>query len=67
MSKREMKTPEYTRRAIAKYNERFDIFSVKLPAGTKERMLKIGFTPSDRVAAIMAAIEKREKEMGVMP
>ena len=62
MRKKEIKTPDYTRRAIDKYNEKFDMFTVKCPAGTKERMTACGFTPSDRVAAIMAALEEREKQ-----
>ena len=32
------KTPEYTKRAINKYNEKFDRIAVNLPKGTKERI-----------------------------
>ena len=62
MKRKEIKTPDYTRRAIDKYNAQFDIVSVKLPAGTKERMTAAGFTPSDRVQAILKALEEREAE-----
>ena len=34
------KTPEYTKRAINKYREKFDFFQVKLPKGTKEKIEK---------------------------
>lgn len=30
--------PDYTKRAIAKYNSKFDAVSVKLPKGTAERI-----------------------------
>ena len=62
MKKREGKTPDYTLRAIAKYNERFDIVTVKLPRGAKERMQGVGMTPADRVRAIMDELERRENE-----
>ena len=62
MKTKEIKTPDYITRAVKKYNEKFDIFTDKLPAGTKERMIAAGFSPSDRVADIMAALEKMEKE-----
>lgn len=63
--KKEKKTPDYVSRAIKKYNDKFDIFTIKLPAGTKDRMTAAGFSPSDRVAAIMAALEKKEAAAGI--
>lgn len=32
------KTPEYTKKAINKYNSKFDRIAVNLPIGTKERI-----------------------------
>ena len=63
--KRDIKTPKYISDAVKKYNAKFDIFTDKLPAGTKDRMTAAGFTPSDRVAAIMEALEKKEAEKGI--
>lgn len=60
--KKEIKTPEYTKRAIDKYRAKFDIVSDRLPAGTVERMKAVGMTPTDRAAAIMAELERRETE-----
>jgi hypothetical protein len=62
MSRQKKKVPDYTLRAIKKYNEKFDIFTDKLPAGTKERMRAVGFSAGDRCAAIMQALEERERE-----
>lgn len=39
------KTPEYTRKAIEKYNSKFDRFTVNIPKGYKEIIRsKIGMT-----------------------
>ena len=59
---RKIKTRESERKAIDKYREKFDVVSVRLPAGTADRMKSVDFTPADRVAAIMAALEEREKQ-----
>ena len=67
MRKKEIKTPDYNRKAIDKYRARFDVVSVRLPLGAVDRMTACGFTPSDRVAAIMAALEKKEAEKGIIP
>lgn len=61
MKMKQVKTPEYTRRAQEKYNSQFDIFTVKAPKGTKERMEAVGMTPADRVTAILSEIERREQ------
>ena len=34
-------TPEYTKKAINKYNSKFDRIAVNLPIGTKERIKEI--------------------------
>lgn len=61
MRKKEIKTPDYTRRAIDKYREKFDYITIKAPKGTKERLEAVGMTPADRVKAILDEIERREK------
>lgn len=35
------KTPEYTKRAIQKYNDKFDRIAVNLPKGTKDRIKEL--------------------------
>jgi len=65
MRKKEIKTPDYNRKAIDKYRAQFDVVSVRLPLGASARMAAVGFSPSDRVAAIMAALEEREKQAGI--
>lgn len=34
-------TPEYTKRAINKYNDKFDRIAVNLPKGTKDRIYRL--------------------------
>ena len=34
-------TPEYTKKAIQRYNEKFDRVSVNLPKGTKEKIKEL--------------------------
>jgi hypothetical protein len=65
MKMKQVKTPEYTRRAQDKYNAQFDIFTIKAPKGTKERMEAVGMTPADRVSAVLKEIERREQEHNV--
>lgn len=62
MKRREIKTPDYNRRAVDKYRAQFDVVSVRLPLGTAERMRLADFTPADRVQAILKALEEREAE-----
>lgn len=62
MKRKEIKTPDYVRRAQDKYNAQFDIFTVKAPKGTKERLEAVGMTPADRVKAILDEIERREQQ-----
>lgn len=35
------KTPEYTKKAIQNYNNKFDRIAVNLPKGTKERIKEL--------------------------
>lgn len=62
MKMKQLKTPDYTRRAQEKYNAQFDIFTIKAPKGTKERLEAVGMTPADRVKAILDEIERREQQ-----
>ena len=34
------KTPEYTKRAIDNYKSKFDLVQIRLPKGTKEKILE---------------------------
>ena len=54
------KTPDYTRRAIEKYNQKFDRVMCNLPKGSKERIAAVapGISPGAFVRD--AAIEKIE-------
>lgn len=54
------KTPDYTRRAIEKYNQKFDRVMCNLPKGSKERISAVapGISPGAFVRD--AAIEKIE-------
>lgn len=63
MKKKEIVTPEYTRRAIENYRKKFDIVSDRLPAGAVERMKAVGMTPADRADAIIKELERRENEI----
>jgi len=36
-----MSVPNYTRKAITKYQEKFDRLSIAMPLGTKERIKKV--------------------------
>lgn len=41
MAKNTFKTPDYTRKAVANYNSRFDRVSINLPKGTKEKIKEL--------------------------
>jgi hypothetical protein len=38
MARKENKTPEYTRKAIAKYQSKFDRVNINLPRGLKDQV-----------------------------
>ena len=38
MARKEIKTPEYTRKAIAKYQAKFDRVNINLPRGLKDQV-----------------------------
>lgn len=54
------KTPDYTRRAVDKYNSKFDRISANMPRGFRDRVAAV----SDSSAAafvVAAALEKLER------
>lgn len=55
-----MKTPEYSRRAIRRYESKFDIQQLRLEKGLRARAAAVGLTPSDMAKLIKAEVEKRE-------
>lgn len=54
------KTPEYMRKAIEKYNSKYDRITANTPAGFKERLKKVSnMSPAAFVAA--AAVKELER------
>ena len=51
------KTPEYTRKAINNYKEKFDIIQIRLPKGTRDR-IKTLTDESHNDFIVKAVIEK---------
>lgn len=59
-----MSTPEYTRRAINNYKNKFDIINVRLPKGTKDRIKETIKTESINnyiVELVEKDLEQKEK------
>lgn len=61
------KTPEYTRRATANYQAKFDLMQIRLPKGTKERITKTGIkSVNDYIVALVVddleRIEGKQQE-----
>lgn len=61
MKTKQQKTPEYLRKAVDRYRSKYDMISLRLPAGTVERMNKVGMTPKMRVEILLDALERMEK------
>lgn len=61
---KENKTPDYTRAAIDKYNQKFDRITVNFPKGTKERIkAATGKTAGGfAVECVIKELERIEKE-----
>ena len=55
-----MKTPDYTKRAIEKYKEKFDLQYLRLEKGLKARADAVGLRPCDMATLIKEEVEKRE-------
>lgn len=56
-----MAVPDYTKRAINKYNEKFDRIMINLPKGTKEKYKEYNMDISLSKFALNAVIEKLEQ------
>lgn len=54
------KTPEYTRRATANYQAKYDLIQVRFPKGTKERIKEVT-DQSVNDYIVNAIIEKLDK------
>ena len=55
------KTPEYTRRATANYQAKYDLIQVRFPKGTKERIKEVATEQSVNDYIVNAIIEKLDK------
>ena len=62
MKTKQKKTPEYLRKAVDRYRSKYDVVSLRLPAGTVDRMNNIGMTPKMRVDVLLDALERMEKD-----
>lgn len=59
----EAEKKEASRRAVAKYQAKFERINCRLPIGTRERIEKAGYNSANSfiVSAIMEKLEKEEK------
>lgn len=58
-------TPEYTKKAINKYNSKFDRIAVNLPIGTKDRIKEItGKSCNAYISALVLADLDRMENVG---
>lgn len=62
MKTKQKKTPKYLRKAVDKYRSKYDVISLRLPAGTVERMNNVGMTPKMRVEILLDTLERMEKD-----
>lgn len=51
------KTPEYTKKAINNYREKFDFIQVRFPKGTKEKLEEVGDKNSFIVNCVLNALD----------
>lgn len=56
------KTPEYTKRAVNNYREKFDFIQVRFPKGTKEKLEEIGDKNSFIVNCVLNALNSTEND-----
>lgn len=59
-----MSTPEYTRRAIDNYKNKFDIINVRLPKGTKDKIKEVIKNDSVNNYIVNLVVEDLEKKTG---
>lgn len=59
----ERKTTEAQRKAIYKYDDKFERVNCRFPVGTKERIRKIGYKSINTfiISAVMEKLENEEK------
>lgn len=55
-----MKTPDYTRKAVAAYRSKFDNVTLRLDKGLKARAAAVGIKSRDMSDIIRAEVERRE-------
>ena len=63
MARKENKTPEYTRKAIAKYQSKFDRVNINLPRGLKDQV-KAATGESINSLVVRLLIAELEKKGG---
>lgn len=51
------KTPEYTKKAVNNYREKFDFIQVRFPKGTKEKLKEVGDKNSFIVNCVLNALD----------
>ena len=58
------KTPEYTKKAIKKYNEKFDRVAVNLPKGTKDKIKELTGISCNKFISelVIRKLQEMEKE-----
>ncbi len=64
-SKENSKTSEALKRAIKKYDEKFERVNCRFPIGTKDRIKDIGYTSINKfiIAAVEEKLEREEKSL----
>lgn len=60
----EQKTTEAQRKAIYKYDDKFERINCRLAAGTKNRIEKLGYTSNNFIK--LAVAEKLEREEKIL-
>lgn len=55
------KTPEYTKKAINNYREKFDFIQVRFPKGTKERLNDVGNINNYIVKCVLDALDASQE------
>ena len=62
-------TPEYTKKAINKYNSKFDRIAVNLPIGTKERIKELTGKSCNAYISelVLAELERLERSKSSEP
>ena len=62
-------TPEYTKKAINKYNSKFDRIAVNLPIGTKERIKELTGKSCNAYISdlVLSELERLERDKSSEP